>query len=271
MAVVVHYRNALGDGAMPRSAASPAYPIQSVDHALELLDLFAKRRRLTTGEIAKHLAVAPSTASRLVAMLQARDYIAREPDSRAYVVGAKLREIGLAAVRELDIRPQIHPYLESLSADTGETVQIGILQGQTVVFLDCVEGWHRLRVTSRVGELLPAHSLSTGKALLAELTAQDFLELYPREKLTAVTHRTMTSRGSLQRELAVVAKRGYATAFSESGDDISTVAVSIRDVVGRVRCGLSIAAPASRLTAKNADKFAALVRIAGGAIAASLF
>jgi DNA-binding IclR family transcriptional regulator len=256
---------------MPRTAAAPAYPIQSVDHALELLDLFAERRRLTTGEIAKHLAVAPSTASRLVAMLQARGYVERESDSRAYVVGTKLRAVGLAAVRELDIRPQVHPYLESLSADTGETVQIGILQGQTVVFLDCVEGWHSLRVTSRVGELLPAHSLATGKVLLAELTTQDFLELYPREKLKAVTRRTMTSRSSLQRELAVVAKRGYATAYSESADDISTVAVSIRDVVGRVRCGLSIAAPASRLTPKNADKFAALVLQAGSAIAASLF
>jgi DNA-binding IclR family transcriptional regulator len=256
---------------MPRSADAPAYPIQSVDHALGLLDLFAERRRLTIGAIASQLAVAPSTASRLVAMLQARGYVAREPDSRAYVVGTKLREIGLAAVRELDIRPQVHPYLEALSADTGETVQIGVLQGQTVVFLDCVEGWHSLRVTSRVGELLPAHSLATGKALLAELTTQDFLELYPREKLQAITRHTMTSRSSLQRELAVVAKRGYATAYCESDDDISTVAVSIRDVVGRVRCGLSIAAPASRLTFKNAEKFAALARKAGSAIAASLF
>jgi DNA-binding IclR family transcriptional regulator len=255
---------------MPRSATAPAYPIQSVDHALELLDLFALRRRLTIGEVANHLAVAPSTASRLVAMLQSRGYVAREADSRAYIVGTKLRDVGLAAVRELDIRPQIHPYLEALSADTGETVQIGILQGQTIVFLDSVEGWHSLRVTSRVGELLPAHSLATGKALLAELSPQDFLELYPREKLHAITRRTTTSRSTLQRELALVAKRGYATAFCESADDISTVAVSVRDVIGRVRCALSIAAPASRLSSKNVDKYAALARQAGRAIGAGL-
>lgn len=256
---------------MPRAAAAPAYPIQSVDHVLELLDLFAERRRLTIGAIATELAVAPSTASRLVAMLQARGYVMREPNSRAYVVGTKLRDVGLAAVRELDIRPQVRPYMEALSADTGETVQIGVLQGQTIVFLECVEGWHSLRVTSRVGELLPAHSLATGKALLAELSPQEFVQLYPREKLRAVTSRTTTSRSNLQRELALIARRGYATAFSESVDDIATVAVSIRDVVGRVRCGLSIAAPASRLTSKNVDKFAALVRQTGNAIAASLF
>lgn len=256
---------------MPRDAAAPAYPIQSVDHALQLLDLFAERRRLTISAIASELGVAPSTASRLVAMLQARGYVSRERDSRAYVVGTKLRDIGLAAVRKLDIRPQVRPYLEALSAETGETVQIGILQGQTVVFLDCVEGWHSLRVTSRVGELLPAHSLATGKALLAEMTPQDFLDLYPREKLGTVTRKTITTRATLQRELVLVAKRGYATSFGESFDDIATVAVSIRDVVGRVRCGLSIAAPASRLSAKNAGKFASLARHSASAIAASLF
>jgi IclR family acetate operon transcriptional repressor len=255
---------------MPTSATMPAYPIQSVDHALVLLDLFAERRRLTIGDIAKALGVAPSTASRLVAMLQSHGYVAREVDSRAYIVGQKLRDVGLAAVRELDIRPQTRPYLEALSADTGETVQVGILQGQTIVFLDCVEGWHSLRVSSRVGELLPAHSLSTGKALLAELTPQDFLALYPREQLQRVTRRTTTSRSHLQRELALVAKRGYATSFSESVDDISTVAVSVRDVHGRARCAVSIAAPASRLTSKNVEKYATMVRRAGRAIGAGL-
>lgn len=255
---------------MPRFADAPAYPIQSVDHALELLDLFAQRRRLTIGEAAKHLDVAPSTASRLVAMLQAHGYVGREADSRAYVVGTKLRDVGIAAVRELDIRPQVHPYLEALSAETGETVQIGILQGQTIVFLDCVEGWHSLRVSSRVGELMPAHSLSTGKALLAELPSHEFLALYPREALQRMTRRTTTSRSLLQRELAAVLKRGYATSFGESVEDISTVAASVRDAIGRVRCAVSIAAPASRLTPKNVGKYAALVRQSGRAIAASL-
>ena len=248
----------------------PAYPIQSVEHALQLVDLFAERRRLTTGDIAKHLAVAPSTASRLVAMLQAHGYAAKEDGSRAYVVGPKLREIGLAAVRELDLRVQTRPYLEVLSAETGETVQVGVLQGQTVVFLDCVEGTRLLRVTSRVGELLPAHSLSTGKALLAELTPDEFLTLYPRESLARLTPRTTTSRSQLQRELAQVARRGYATAFSESAEDIATVAVAVRDPIGRVRCALSIAAPGSRLTSKNVDKFAALLQRTSRAVGAGL-
>lgn len=251
-------------------ATAPAYPIQSVDHALVLLDLFAERRRLTIGEAAKRLGVAPSTASRLVAMLQAHGYVARESDSRAYVIGTKLRAIGLAAVREVDIRPQARPYLEALSAETGETAAVGILQAQTVVFVACAEGSHSLRVASRVGELLPAHCLATGKALLAELSMEDFLALYPREQLARVTRQTITTRTRLLRDLAQVRERGYATSLQESVDDVATVAVSVRDVVGRVRCAVSIAAPASRLTSKNVEKYASQARACARAIGATL-
>jgi IclR family acetate operon transcriptional repressor len=252
------------------SSKTPAYPIQSVEHALSLIDLFAEKRRLTVGGISKIINVAPSTATRLVAMLQAFGYVERQADSRAYVIGNKLRDVGLEAVRELDVRVQMRPFLEVLSAETGETVSVGILLGQTVVFLDCIEGRHRSHVSSRVGELLPAHSLSTGKALLAELTCEDFLALYPRETLSAVTPRTMTTRSLVQNDLAQITRRGYATAFRESDEELSAIAVSVRDVIGRTRFAVSIAAPASRLTPKSLEKYAGLVQAAGRAMAEAL-
>jgi DNA-binding IclR family transcriptional regulator len=253
-----------------KKSGSPAYPIQSVEHALTLLGLFSERRRLSVGTVAKELQVAPSTASRLVAMLEHHGYVSGNAGSRDYIVGAKLRDIGLAAVRELDIRPQMRPYLEALSAETGETAQLGILQGQYVIFLDCVEGHHNLRVSSRVGSLLPAHCLSTGKALLAELPPDDFALLYPRERLQQLTPQTISSTAKLQRAINDVRKRGYASSFSESETGISTVAVSIRDMAGRTRCAVSLAAPDSRLTSKNAETFANVLRRSAKAISATL-
>jgi DNA-binding IclR family transcriptional regulator len=253
-----------------KKSGAPAYPIQSVEHALVLLALFAERRRLSVGAVAKELRVAPSTASRLVAMLEHHGYVRREADSRDYVLGARLRDIGLAAVRELDIRPQTRPYLEALSAETGETVQVGILQGQYVIFLDCVEGRHNLRVSSRIGSLLPAHSLSSGKVLLAELSPDDLATLYPTDRLQQVTPQTIGSRAKLQRALIDVRKLGYAAAFSESEVGVSTVAVSIRDMAGRTRCAISVAAPEARLTAKNAAAFAKVLRRSARAISATL-
>lgn len=249
----------------------PAYPIQAVEHALVLLELFSQRHRLSVTEAAKALGVAASTASRLVAMLRHHGYVEIEQGSRAYVVGNKFRELGVAVVRELDIRPQIRPYLETLAAETGETIQAGTLQGQHVIFLDCVEGYRSLRVSSTVGAILPAHCLSTGKALLAELSRDDLLTLYPREELQRVTKRSIGTRTQLLRHLAIVQKQGFATAFSESDMDIATVAVAVKDVVGRVRCAIGFAAPSSRLREGNVKPLAAILRRSATAIGSSLF
>jgi IclR family acetate operon transcriptional repressor len=249
----------------------PTYFLQSVDHALALLELFSEQRRLTLTEISKSLGIALSTASRLVAMLQYHGYVARDDGSRAYVIGDKLRNVAVAAFRELDLRPQIRPHLEALSSETGETIQSGTLQGRTVVFLDSVEGHRDVRVASRVGSLNPAHSLSTGKALLAELSHDELLVLYPSDILERVTPRTLGTRTQLIRELAAVRSRGYATAFSESAIDISTISVAIKDNIGRVRCAIGFATPSARMKGKASEKLAALLRESASTLRMQLF
>lgn len=255
---------------MRKSQAAPAYPIRSVEHALTLLRLFAQRRRMRIADVAAELAVAPSTASRLVAMLEHHRFVEKEEGSPAYVVGSTLRELGIAAVSELDIRSQIHPYLEALAAETGESAQFGILQGGTVVFIDFVEGRRYLRVSSRVGTVLPAHCLATGKALLADLPRDEFLRHYPRERLQVITEPTIRSRTQLERELAVVRKRGYATSFRESEDDVYAVAAVVRDVAQRVRGAISLAIPQTRMTERTIASLATAVQRSARAISAGL-
>ncbi len=236
---------------MRKSATAPAYVLQSVDHALSLLNLFAEHHRLRIAEIGRYLDVAPSTASRLVSMLEVHGFVQRDDKTRGYVVGPRLRAIGFTAVQEHGIQAQVRPSLETLAAETGETSQFGILQGTTVVFLDCVEGRHHLRVASRIGALFPAHSVATGKVLLAGLPLDDLLALYPRERLAKITSRTLPSRSRLIAELDVVRRNSLASANGESEDDIYTVAVPVSDALGRSRGALSIGAPTSRITERG--------------------
>jgi DNA-binding IclR family transcriptional regulator len=88
--------------------------------------------------------------------------------------------------------------------------------------------------------------------------------------LQQLTPQTIASGAKLGRALNDVRKRGYAASFSESEPGISTVAVSIRDMAGRTRCAISLAAPDTRLNAKNAEGFAKLLRRTAKAISATL-
>jgi DNA-binding IclR family transcriptional regulator len=103
-----------------------------------------------------------------------------------------------------------------------------------------------VRTTGRVGASFPAHSTSGGKALLAELDAPALRALYPDDRLSALTQRTIGSREALEAELAAVRERGYAVNAGESDPHVTSVAAVVRDAGGAARFALSVSMPAFR-------------------------
>lgn len=234
--------------------ASPTYPIGSVDNALKLLLLFRKRASLRVSEAAEALGVARSTAHRLLAMLQFHGFVAQDGATRLYVAGPALTDVGLAIVRDMDIRTVAHPTMVVLSQEVGETVHLLTLRDSEVLFVDSVESSSLLRVGSRTGMTLPAHATAGGKALLSALPQERLRQLYSRERLDGITGRTITSRGKLMRELDAVRQRGYATNLGESETGIGAVAAAITDRSQRLRGALAVAAPQARLNEARARR-----------------
>ena len=160
-----------GSRAVPPLSPARNRPTRSrrSNNALRLLLLFRSQPRVRLSEASEHLGVAHSTAHRLLAMLAYHGFVRQEQDSRAYVAGPALVEIGLAAVGQLDIRRHARPALERLAGSLGETVHLAVLEGGNVRYLDAVESPRALRVASRTGSVLAASCTASGKALLAEL------------------------------------------------------------------------------------------------------
>lgn len=238
--------------ARPDSETGPAYPIASVNNALLLLLLFREQPRVRLTDACKYLGVAHSTAHRLLAMLAHHGFVQQEPVSRAYVAGPALVEVGLAVVGSLNVREQARPAMEELNAELGETVHLGVLEGNQVRYVDAVESERALRVVARTGTLVPAHCTSLGKALLSQMTDQQVAELYPEsdEPFPARTDRSITTQADLLREVAKARERGYATNSGETEEDVGSIAVAFRDFAGRP-AALAVAAPLSRLNAQR--------------------
>lgn len=219
-----------------------------MDNALRLLMLFRKRNRLRVSDAAEELGVARSTAHRLLAMLEFHDFVAQDPTTRLYVAGPSLTDIGLAIVRDMDIRSVARPVLEALSREIGETVHLLMLRGNDVLFIDSVETSNMLRVGSRIGMVLPAYSTAGGKAILAHMSRDQVRAMYPSARLERVTKRTVAARADLFRELDATKKRGYAMNTGESEADIAAVAAPVIDRHDHLRASLAIAAPLARVT-----------------------
>src|SRR5215469_14345956 len=157
----------------------PAYPIASVNNALRLLLLFRSQPRVRLSEASEHLGVAHSTAHRLLAMLAYHGFVRQEQDSRAYIAGPALVEIGLAAVSQLDIRRHARPALERLAGTLGETVHLAVLEGGNVRYLDAIESSRALRVAARTGWGPGAGCTASGRALPGGLQAAELSAMSP--------------------------------------------------------------------------------------------
>ncbi len=242
---------------------APQYPIESVDNALKLLLLLGERPEIRLTEATRYLGVAPSTAHRLLAMLNYRGYVRQDPLSKAYLPGPSLTGVAFAILGRLDIQRTAAPIMRSLSQQLRETIHVGMLDGANVHFVAAVEGPPAVRVASRLGRIMPAHCTSTGKVMLAQLTETELHQLFPDEELERVTPRSIGSRAELVAELSRIRERGYAINREESEEGVASVAVPMPTRAPGLRLALNAAAPQNRLdSAKYPAVAAALVKAA---------
>lgn len=249
----------------------PTYMIESVDSVLRLLRRFGDSSHMRISEAAEHLGVARSTAHRLLAMLIYHGFAVQDERSREYRAGPMLHELGLAVIRDMDLRQHARPILEGLRDAVNESVNLAIPYGSQVLYIDCVESKQILKVGSRVGTFVPAHCISLGKVLLASLSSDQLRELYPDPDLPAMTGRSIRTRARLERELDEIRRRGYASSFGESEDGVCSIAVAICDHEGLARAGISIAAPSSHHDPAKEAAWVAAAKRAASAIQARLW
>ncbi|MDP9399320.1 MAG: IclR family transcriptional regulator, partial [Actinomycetota bacterium] len=138
-----------------------------------------------------------------------------------------------------------HGPLAALARATGETTHLVVLEGNSVRFVDGVDGEQTLRVGSRVGVLLPAHATSGGKALLAELAPEELHGLYAAG-LPATRPGAPGDLAALRRELGRVRRRGFALNLEESERGVNAVGACVRSVTGAPVAAAVVAGPAVR-------------------------
>ncbi|MEU6715824.1 IclR family transcriptional regulator C-terminal domain-containing protein [Nonomuraea sp. NPDC046802] len=154
-------------------------------------------------------------------------------------LGLHLWEVAVLAPRGLGLRDVAMPYLEDLFAATRQHVQLAVLDGLDVVYIERISSREAIHVHSRVGGRWPAHATGVGLVLLAYApqTAQEQALAGP---LAAFTSKTIVDPDALRRTLAEVGRTGYALSDRQVTLDAVSVAAPIRDAAGDVVAALSV-------------------------------
>jgi DNA-binding IclR family transcriptional regulator len=196
---------------------------------------------LGLSELAAAVELPKPTVHRLVGALAEEDLVTQEPGGRTRL-GSELARLAAAGRESLSDR--LHPVLVGLRRDLDETVDLAVLDGATVRFIDQVPASRRLRAASAVGEAFPLHCTANGKALLAGMPKEKALALLPRW-LPQLTPNTIHSRDALRVELARIRGEGVAFDREEHTLGICAAGVAIHDATGPV-AAISVPVPTQR-------------------------
>lgn len=214
---------------------------QAIDRALEVLSSFVETAEQGITDIAARTDLSPSTVHRIVRALVANGYLAQGANDR-YSFGHATLVLGQSARDALGFGTAL-PILEQLGGETGESINMGVRDGNEVVVVLRVESVQPLRFDQPIGSRISLHCSSMGKSLMAfsdfDIDALD---------LTAVTPATITTTKHLTAELAEISKRGFSFDHEESIVGVSCVGAPILDGDGTAVAAIAVQAPTVRMT-----------------------
>jgi IclR family pca regulon transcriptional regulator len=228
---------------MPETGAGHS---QSLERGLAILSSFSSAQPLLgVSELSRHVGLSRSTTHRYVATLTALGYLQQDLATRRYRLGPRVLNLGFSAINSMELREISAPHLQQLSDETGYTVNLAVLDGSDVVYIERCrssrQGQREIDLNLHVGSRLPAYCTSLGKALLAYLEPSDLHAVLADVQFTKRGPNTLTDKKALIAELECVRASGLALNNEELAYGLRSIAAPIRSQDGGAVAAINLA------------------------------
>ncbi len=244
---------------------------QSLVRGLNLLErLSTSPGGLALSELAEQADLAPSTTHRLLQALQGQGFVAQDSELGVWKIDVKTFRIGNSFLEARDFVATSRPFLRRLTASTGETANLGIRDGGTVVFLAQNESSQMMRMITALGSRAPLHASGIGKALMAWLPDDELERILDEKGLNRVTENTLHTPEALRAGLAEIRRQGFACDREEHAIGLHCVAACLHDEHGIPLAAISVSGPMARIPEARLLELGELVRDTATEITARL-
>jgi DNA-binding IclR family transcriptional regulator len=226
-----------------RNKKTASTGVQSIERAFAVIELLDSHGELGISEISRLLSLERSTVHRIVSTVRNLGYLNQNPCNHKYSNSFKFFEIGNDVVKRLGLRQQAAPFLRELSEKTHEAVNLAILDGDRVIYIDKIESQSTIKVDLSVGKRFPPYCTGLGKILLAWLPEEKVLEIVGPPPFRKYTENTTTSMEVLLSQLREIRSREIAWDNEEYVQGLFCIAAPVRGSSGDVVAALSVALP----------------------------
>jgi len=218
-----------------------AAKIQMIERTLDIMEVLAQEARgLNLTDIAQRVNLPKSTVYRILNALIDRNYIVKKEDGHKYKLALKIVNLASNMLYALDLRTEAYPCLQTLADETRQTIHLAVWQGDAIVYLDKIEAYQRLAISSALGRTLPIHCTGLGKVLLAYMPAERREEIIQKLDFHKFTENTNINPAHLREELFEARKNGYAVDNEEHEENIFCVATPILNYTNKIIAAVSI-------------------------------
>ena len=219
----------------------------TVGKALDVLDMVAAvGRPVRFTDLLARSEYPKATLYRLIQTLTHQGMLAYDPDRQTYALGVRLVRLAHAAWATSSLAPLARPYLDELSAETGETIHLAQMDNGQVLYVDKRNAAKPVEMFAQAGKVGPAYCTGVGKAMLAFLSDEELERAIQRQSFHRFTDHTLDTPEKLKAELQAIRARGHAYDREEHEPGIICCAVPILSRTGRVIGALSVTSTTSR-------------------------
>jgi len=244
--------------------------MESVKTALKVFETVAAKPQIGLSELARQLGEPKTTIQRSLTTLHDAGWLRPiEGARRRWTVTTKLLTLSRTIEPEPRLREVALPVMQRLRDETAETIHLILPDGPAVVLIERLDSPQSVRAVLAVGTTAPLHLTSSGKALLAFMSASE-QDAYLGGDLAGWTPTSLTSPGLVRKQLQRVQQAGYAYSIGEMDPDVNAVAAPIFNPEGQPIASMSISCPAPRLLDEKIPEYGSMVAAAAAEISRKL-
>ncbi|WP_312241288.1 DNA-binding transcriptional regulator KdgR [Pantoea sp.] len=233
--------------------------VSSVLKVFGILQALGEERDHGITELAQRVMMSKSTVYRFLQTMKSLGYVAQEGESEKYSLTLKLFELGARALQNVDLIRSADIQMRELSRLTKETIHLGALEEDSIVYIHKIDSLYNLRMYSRIGRRNPLHTTAIGKVLLAWRDRDEAQEILKEVEFRRSTANTITSLSGLLEVLDQVKLQGFGEDNEEQEEGLRCIAVPVFDRFGVVIAGLSISFPTIRFSEEAKQDYVAML------------
>ncbi|OJA06117.1 IclR family transcriptional regulator C-terminal domain-containing protein [Halomonas sp. QHL1] len=221
--------------------------VTALASGLEVIQAFDHEHpRMTLSEVAARTGMNRAKARRFLLTLHALGYVRKQ--QRYFELAPRVLQLGYAFLSANNYRDVIQQHLEDITAETGESSSLGVLDGNDVIYVARSAAKHRLMaITLSVGTRLPAAHTSMGRMLLAQLSDTDLDHFLSSVALEPYTDKTVTDVSELRSQILKARQQGYAISDQELDSGLRSIAVPVYDAKQHLMGAINISTNAARV------------------------